>query len=43
MLSADQLDTHSIFVEIGEGREAGETYVGCHLQYEKDIYKYLGD
>lgn len=42
MLSADQLDTHSIFVEIGEGREAGETYVGCHLQYEKDIYKYLG-
>jgi DNA polymerase-3 subunit alpha len=26
MLSADQLDSHSIFVEIGEGREAGETY-----------------
>lgn len=42
MLSADQLDTHSIFVEIGEGREAGETYVGCHLQNEKDIYNYLG-
>ena len=41
MLSADQLDTHSIFVEIGEGREAGETYAGCHLQNEKDIYKYL--
>lgn len=43
MLSADQLDTHSIFVEIGEGREAGETYAGCHLQNEKDIYKYLGN
>ena len=42
MLSADQLDTHSIFVEIGEGREAGETYVGCHLQNEEDIYNYLG-
>lgn len=42
MLSPDQLDTHSIFVEIGEGREAGESYVGCHLQNEKDIYKYLG-
>ena len=43
MLSADQLDTHSIFVEIGEGREAGETYLGCHLQNEKDIFNYLGD
>ena len=43
MLSADQLDTHSIFVEIGEGREAGETYNGCHLQNEKDVFKYLGN
>ena len=43
MLSADQLDTHSVFVEIGEGREAGETYLGCHLQNEKDIFNYLGD
>ena len=43
MLNADQLDTHSIFVEIGEGREAGETYLGCHLQNEEDVYKYLGD
>ncbi len=43
MLSADQLDTHSIFVEIGEGREAGETYLGCHLQNEQNIFKYLGD
>ena len=42
MLSPDQMDTHSIFVEIGEGREAGETYVGCHLQNEEDIFKYLG-
>ena len=41
MLSAEQVDTHSIFVEIGEGREAGETYVGCHLQNEQDVYKYL--
>ena len=43
MLSADQLDSHSIFVEIGEGREAGETYAGCHLQNERDVYKYLGN
>lgn len=43
MLSADQLDTHAIFVEIGEGREAGETYSGCHLQNEKDVREYLKD
>lgn len=43
MLSADQIDSHSIFVEIGEGREAGETYAGCHLQNEKDVYNYLGN
>ena len=43
MLSEDQTDSHSIFVEIGEGREAGETYLGCHLQNEKDVYKYLGN
>ena len=43
MLSADQVDTHSIFVEIGEGREAGETYFGCHLQNEQDVHRYLGD
>ena len=43
MLSADQIDSHSIFVEIGEGREAGETYVGCHLQNERDVFQYLGN
>lgn len=44
MLRADQQDTHSIFIEIGEGREPGEdTYSGCHLQNDDDIYKYLGD
>lgn len=43
MLNADQIDAHSIFVEIGEGREAGEIYLGCHLQNEENIYQYLGD
>lgn len=43
MLSADQIDTHSIFVEIGEGREAGETYNGCHMQNEQDVFNYLRD
>ena len=43
MLRADQIDTHSIFVEIGEDREAGETYNGCHMQNEQDIFNYLGN
>ena len=43
MLRADQIDTHSIFVEIGEGREAGEIYNGCHMQNEQDIFNYLGN
>lgn len=43
MLNENQVDTHSIFVEIGEGREAGETYIGCHLQNENDVYRYLGN
>ena len=43
MLSPEQVDTHSIFVAIGDGREIGETYSGCHLQNEKDIYNYLSD
>ena len=43
MLSSEQVDTHSIFVAIGDGREIGETYSGCHLQNEKDVYNYLGN
>lgn len=43
MLRADLLDSHSMFVEIGEGREAGESYVDCYLQTEEDIYKTMGN
>ena len=43
MLSSEQVDTHSIFVAIGDGREIGETYSGCHLQNEKDVYSYLSN
>lgn len=43
MERADQLDTHSIFVGISQDREVGESYVGCHLQNEDDIFKYLGN
>lgn len=42
MATADQIDTHSIFVGISQDREVGESYVGCHLQNENDIWKYLG-
>ena len=43
MLSSDLLDSHSMFVSIGEGRETGESYVDCYLQTEEDIYKILGE
>ena len=43
MARADQLDTHSIFVGISQDREVGESYVGCHLQNEKDVFEYLGN
>ena len=43
MERADQLDTHSIFVGISQEREVGESYVGCHLQNEDDVFKYLGN
>lgn len=42
MERADQVDTHGIFVGISQDREVGESYVGCHLQNEKDIFNYLG-
>jgi DNA polymerase-3 subunit alpha len=42
MEKADQIDTHSIFVGISQDREVGETYIGCHLQNENDIFNYLG-
>lgn len=29
MLSKEDVDAHSVFVEIGEGREVGESYVDC--------------
>lgn len=41
MMKKEQVDTHSIFVQIGEGREVGESYEGCYLQTEKDIHNYL--
>lgn len=41
MATADQLETHSIFVGISQDREVSESYVGCHLQNENDVWKYL--
>ena len=42
MINKEQIDTHAIFVEIGEGREVGESYVGCYLQNDSDVYEILG-
>ena len=35
MLSKEMQDSHSMFVEIGEGREVGESYTDCYLQNRK--------
>jgi DNA polymerase-3 subunit alpha len=43
MTNKEQLDTHAIFVKIGEGREVGESYVGCYMQTQEDVYNILGD
>lgn len=41
MLKKEQLESHSIFVQIGSAREVGESYNGCYLQTEEDIHNYL--
>lgn len=41
MLRADQLDTHSVFIQIGSDREVGETYNGCYLQTENEVHNYM--
>lgn len=38
MLTPEQQDTHAIFVEIGEGREVGESYEGCYLQTDDQVH-----
>ncbi len=43
MLSDSLLDSHAMFVEIGEGREAGEAYTDCYLQTEEQIYETLSN
>ncbi len=42
MVSKDQQETHSIFVQISEDREVGESYTDCFLQNENDIKEILG-
>lgn len=41
MLNKKQIDTHSIFVKISEDREVGESYSGCFLQTEQDVYEIM--
>ena len=43
MLSDSLKDSHAMFVEIGEGREVGESYTDCYLQTEDEIYEKLSD
>lgn len=41
MRDASDIDSHAIFVQIGEGREVGESYVDCFLQDESDVRSIL--
>lgn len=41
MLNNSLKDSHAMFVEIGEGREVGESYTDCYLQTEDEIYETL--
>lgn len=43
MVSDDLRESHSIFVQIGESREAGETYKDCCLQTEDDVRRIVGE
>lgn len=40
-LSPEDISAHSIFVKIGQDRDVGESYEGCYLQDENDIYENL--
>lgn len=37
MINKDEQKVHSIFIQIGEDREVGESYTDCYLQTEKDV------
>lgn len=41
MVNKNEVDTHAIFIEIGEGREVGENYTDCYLQTDSDVYDTL--
>ena len=43
MLSKQDQEAQGIFVEIGEGREVGESYVDCYLQTERDVNQTVGN
>src|SRR5690606_13442770 len=38
---ADDYELHSIFIQIGQNREAGETYQDTHLQSEQEAREIL--
>lgn len=41
MLSKDGQEAHSIFVEISQDREVGESYADCYLETAEDIYEIM--
>lgn len=41
MTKEEDFELHKIFIEIGQSREANETYLDCHLQSESDVMRLL--
>lgn len=43
MLNESLMDSHAVFVAIGEDRDVGESYSGCFLQDDKKVYEILNE
>lgn len=43
MIKKEDRKYQSMFVEVGQDREVGETYVDCYMQTESDVYRTLKD
>ena len=43
MLNKSDEDAHAMFVEIGEGREVGESYIDCYLQTKEQVIEIMNE
>lgn len=43
MIKKEDRKYQSMFVNVGQNREVGETYIDCYMQTEDDVYRTLGN